>query len=327
MPRILVTGGAGYIGSHAAFALLAAGHEVVIADDLRTGVPNPLPELPLIQANIGDRAAMRQGFKAHGPFDGIIHFAGSLLVAESVENPLKYFENNFSMTLALLEVCLENTVSAFVFSSSAAVYGHPESQPIPEDSPLAPINPYGASKAMVERALADLEAAHGLRSIALRYFNACGADPQGRTGECHDPETHLIPVALEAMAGLRPELALFGSDYDTPDGSCVRDYIHVSDLAEAHVLAIEGLIAGKPSGAYNLGTGTGISNREILNAIEKTTGRKVPFREAERRPGDPPILIADATRFRDNFGWTPEHSEMESIIQSAWLWMQKYRAL
>jgi UDP-glucose-4-epimerase GalE len=214
-----------------------------------------------------------------------------------------------------------------VLSSTAAVYGHPPEQPIPESAPLAPINPYGATKAMVERILADVEAAHGLRWAALRYFNACGADPEGGIGECHEPETHLIPVALEAAAGLRPELQLFGTDYDTPDGTCVRDYVHVTDLADAHVLAVEGLLAGRPGGPYNLGTGTGRSNREILTGIEPVVGLPVPYREAPRRPGDPPVLVADASRFRRDFGWTPRHSDLDTIVRTAWDWLSAWRGL
>jgi UDP-glucose-4-epimerase GalE len=212
-----------------------------------------------------------------------------------------------------------------VLSSTAAVYGHHEAQPIPESAAIAPINPYGASKAMVERILADVETAHGLRWTALRYFNACGADPGGGLGECHEPETHLIPVALEAAAGLRSELKLFGTDYPTRDGTCVRDYIHVADLATAHVLALEALLDGGPSGAYNLGTGTGHSNREVIDRIGTVVGLPVPLEEADRRPGDPPELVADASRFRRDFGWEPQHSDLETIIRTAWDWLAQWK--
>jgi UDP-glucose-4-epimerase GalE len=217
-------------------------------------------------------------------------------------------------------------VRAFVLSSTAAVYGHPEFQPIPESSPLEPINPYGASKAMIERMLADVEEADGMRWTALRYFNAAGADPEGGIGECHDPETHLIPLALEAAAGLRPELALFGSDYPTRDGSCIRDYIHVSDLAEAHVRAIESLLGDGPGGPYNLGTGRGHSNREVIAAVGRVLDLTVPFREAPRREGDPPELVADSARFRRDFGWEPRYSDLDTIIRTAWAWLQHRRA-
>jgi UDP-glucose-4-epimerase GalE len=248
-------------------------------------------------------------------------------VPESVQRPLLYYSNNVTGSVALLEAALAAGTRSFVLSSTAAVYGHPRAQPIPETAPLEPINPYGASKAMVERILADAEAAHGLRWAALRYFNACGADPEGDLGECHDPETHLIPVALEAAAGLRDALPLYGTDYPTRDGTCVRDYVHVSDLASAHVLALDALLAGRSLGARNLATGRGASNREVLAAVEKVVGRRVPVREAPRRPGDPAELVADATRFRREFGWEPRLSDLDTIVRTAWAWLNRWRKL
>jgi len=327
VPRLLVTGGAGYIGSHALRALLRAGHEAVVVDDLRAGHAEFAQGAPLVVADVGDRAAMAQLFRAHGPIDGVLHFAASLSVAESVAKPLLYYRNNVVGTANLLAECLAHGVRAFVLSSTAATYGHPERQPIAESAPQQPVNPYGASKLMVERMLADVERAHGLRWTALRYFNACGADPAGGIGECHEPEIHLIPVALEAAAGLRPKLALYGTDYPTPDGTCVRDFIHVSDLAVAHVLAIEALLTGGFGGGYNLGTGIGRSNREVIEGVGRVIGRAVPFEEAPRRAGDPPILVADATRFRRDFGWQPRHSDLDTIVRTAWSWLRTWKRL
>jgi UDP-glucose-4-epimerase GalE len=323
----LVTGGAGYIGSHTLRALLGAGHSAVVLDDLRSGRAAFVEGTPLVRCDAGDRAAASRAFADYGPFDGVLHFAASLSVSESVAEPLSYYRNNVAAALALIETALEHGARAFVLSSTAAVYGHPPVQPISESAPLAPLSPYGASKAMVERILADAERAHGLRFAALRYFNASGADPQGGIGECHEPETHLIPVALEAVAGLRPRLELYGSDYPTPDGTCIRDYIHVSDLASAHVLAAEALLGGGPGGPYNLGTGTGHSNRQVLAAIERVVGRAVPFEEAPRRPGDPAELVADASRFQGDFGWAPHRSDLEAIVQTAWRWLSAWRGL
>ena len=327
MSRLLVTGGAGYIGSHCLRALRRAGHDAVVFDDMRAGHAALVHDTALVEGDVCNANDVSQVFEQHGPFDGVLHFAALLSVAESVAHPLRYYQNNVAGSATLLEAMLDHDVKAFVISSTAAVYGHPESQPIAETAPLAPINPYGASKLMVERMLADLEASHGLRWAALRYFNACGADAAGDLGECHDPETHLIPVALEATAGLRPQLSLFGTDYPTPDGTCVRDYIHVTDLADAHLRAIEALIEGRQVGARNLGTGRGHSNREVLAAIERVLGRPVPCEEAPRRPGDPPELVADATRFAREFGWEPRHSDLDTIVSSAWKWLQQWKGL
>ncbi len=325
MAHLLVTGGAGYIGSHALRALRRAGHTAAVIDDLRAGVESMVGDAPLVRCDIADRRAVARAFEAHGPFDGVLHFAASLCVAESVEKPLAYYANNVNGSLALIDVALSHGTRAFVLSSSCATYGIPERVPIPEDAPLAPINPYGASKAMVERILADTEAADGLRWAALRYFNAGGADPDGGIGECHEPEIHLIPSALEAACGLREQLELFGTDYPTPDGTCIRDYIHVSDLADAHVRAIEALLEGRSLGVRNLGTGQGHSNREVLAAVERAVGRAVPVREAARRPGDPPQLVADASAFRREFGWEPRLSDLDTIVSTAWQWLQHWK--
>jgi UDP-glucose-4-epimerase GalE len=277
------------------------------------------------RCDIGDRAALERVLRGRGPFDGVLHFAASLLVPESMQKPLAYYRNNAGGSATLIEACVEHGVRTFVLSSTCAVYGLPARVPIGEDAPLAPINPYGASKMMVERMLADAERAHGLRFASLRYFNAAGADPQGRAGECHEPEVHLIPSALLALAGMRGPLELFGTDYPTHDGTCIRDYIHVSDLADAHVRAIEALLAGGSLGPRNLGTGRGASNREVLAAVERVAGRSVPVREAPRRPGDPPELVADATRFREETGWTLQHSDLRTIVTTAWEWLRRWK--
>jgi UDP-glucose 4-epimerase len=325
MAHLVVAGGAGYIGSHTLRALRRAGHSAVVLDDLRAGREDFVRGTPLLKAGAGDRAALTRLFERWGPFDGVLHFAASLQVAESVAHPLAYYRNNVAASIVLIEEALRHGTRAFVLSSTAAVYGHPSRQPIPEDAPLAPLSPYGASKMMVERILADVERAHGLRWAALRYFNASGADPEGGLGECHEPETHLIPLALEAAAGLRSRLQLYGTDYPTRDGTCVRDYVHVTDLADAHVLAVEALLAGAPGGPYNLGTGAGTTNREVLDAVARVTGRTVPTDEAPRRPGDPAALMADATRFRRELGWTPRHSDLDTVVRTAWDWLRSWK--
>ena len=327
MAHLLVTGGAGYIGCHTLRALLRAGHSAVVLDDLRAGHAELVKGAPLVRGAVGDRPGLARLWDEHGPFDGIVHFAAYLSVPESVAKPLRYYENNVAQTVALLEMATGRGTSAFVLSSTCAVYGHPERMPISESLVPAPINPYGASKWMVERILADLERSHGLRWAALRYFNACGADPEGDLGECHDPETHLVPVCLEAAAGLRERLELYGTDYPTPDGTCVRDYIHVTDLADAHVRALEALLGGRSVGARNVATGRGHSNREVIAAVERVIGRPVPFREAPRRPGDPPELVADPTRFRDEFGWEPRHSAIDDVVATAWAWLRRWKGL
>ncbi len=327
MAHLLVAGGAGYIGSHTLRALRRAGHRTVVIDDLRAGQARFVAGVPLWRHDVGDRAALAGVFARYGPFDGVLHLAGSISVAESMRRPLAYWHNNVVASLHLVEAALDHGARAFVFSSSAAVYGHPEFQPISEGSPVSPINPYGASKAAVEQLLLDVERAHGMRWTALRYFNASGADPAGDLGECHDPETHLIPVALEAAGGLRPELVLFGDDYPTRDGTCIRDYVHVSDLADAHVKAVEALLDGGPGGAYNLGTGRGRSNREVLEAAGALVGRPVPYRIGARREGDPAELVADPSRFQRDFGWSPVRSDLDTILRTGLEWLRSWKGL
>jgi len=325
MAHLLVTGGAGYIGSHALRCLRRAGHTAVVIDDLRAGHAELVGDTPLVRCDVADRDAVARVFDEQGPFDGVLHFAAYLFVGESVAKPLKYYANNVLGSLALIDVAIAHGTLAFVLSSTCATYGIPAATPITESTPQAPINPYGASKLMVERILADAGHAHGLRWAALRYFNASGADPDGGIGECHDPEIHLIPSCLEAACGMRERLSLFGTDYPTPDGTCVRDYIHVTDLGDAHRRAIEALLEGRQVGARNLGTGRGHSNREVIAAVERVTGRRVPFVEAERRPGDPPELVADASAFRNEFGWQPRHSDLDTIVSTAWAWLQSWK--
>jgi UDP-glucose-4-epimerase GalE len=327
LAHLLLTGGAGYVGSHALRALLKAGHTAVVIDDLSSGRREFVRGAPLLRCDVGKRSALERVLSDHGPFAGVIHFAASISVSDSVARPLATYANNVAASIGLIEVARAWGLRAFVLSSSAAVYGPSARQPIAESSPLAPTSPYGASKAMVERVLADAERAHGLRWMALRYFNAAGADPAGGLGECHEPETHLIPSALEAAAQLRAELSLYGTDYETPDGTCVRDYVHVTDLAEAHVRAVEALLAERSDGAYNLGTGRGHSNRDVVRTVGEVVGRPVPVREAPRRPGDPPVLVADATRFRREHGWEPHHSTLEEMVRTAWEWLRTDRGV
>jgi UDP-glucose-4-epimerase GalE len=323
--HLLVTGGAGYVGSHTLRALARVGHAAVVLDDLRGGRAAFVGEAPLVRQDLADRDALARVLATRGPFDAVLHFAATASVAESVVRPMRTYANNVAASAGLIELAVEFGVRAFVFSSSAAVYGAPTRQPIPESEPPAPVNPYGASKAMVERMLVDAEAAHGMRTTSLRYFNAAGADPEGGLGECHDPETHLIPLALEAAAGLRAELVLFGTDYATRDGTCVRDYIHVVDLARAHVRALESLLSDGPGGVYNLGTGVGHTNREVLEAVERAVGAPVPVRPGPRRAGDPPELVADPTRFQRDLDLRPQLSELDSVVASAWTWLRRGR--
>jgi UDP-glucose-4-epimerase GalE len=318
--KVLVVGGAGYIGSHAARTLRRFGHEVIIYDNLSTGHRGFAKGFELVEGDLndGDRLA-----KALRRVDSVMHFAAFALVGESVENPRKYFRNNVEAALMLLNTCLDSGVRRVIFSSTCAVYGTPAKVPIPEDTPRLPVNPYGISKLFFERALESYDRAYGLRFASLRYFNAAGADESGEIGESHDPESHLIPSALLALTGARPELEIFGTDYPTPDGTCVRDYIHVNDLAEAHVLALQHLEKGGDSLAVNLGTGHGHSVKEVLDKIEQVTGRKIPKRMAPRRPGDPPALVADPRGAQKVLQWKATRS-LEDMVSTAWNWMQRH---
>jgi UDP-glucose-4-epimerase GalE len=316
--NVLVIGGAGYIGSHAARALRRAGHQVIIFDNLSAGYESLARGFELVKGDVLDRAALAQVLPRA---DAIMHFAAFAYVGESVTNPQKYFHNNVEGGLSLLNAALEAGVKRIIFSSTCAVYGEPAKVPITEDTPRQPVNPYGVSKLFFELALEAYDRAYDFRYASLRYFNAAGADESGEIGELHDPETHLIPVALRAAAGLGPELQVFGSDYPTPDGTCIRDYIHVSDLADAHVKALDHLATGKPSFAANVGTGRGDSVQEVLAMIEEVTGNKVPRRVVARRPGDPPALVADPRKAEELLHWKASHS-LRDIIATAWNWMQ-----
>jgi len=322
MSRILVVGGAGYIGSHMVKMLARAGHDVATLDNFSTGYRDAVVAGRLIEGDLADRTLLDRVFAAER-FDGVMHFASYIQVGESVREPGKYYRNNVVHTLNLLDAMVAHGVQAFIFSSTAAVFGEPLYVPIDEAHARAPINPYGASKLMVERMLADYDAAYGLRSVALRYFNAAGADPEGELGERHDPETHLIPLVLQAAAGRRPAIRVFGTDYDTPDGTCIRDYIHVQDLCGAHLAALERLAAGAPSAAYNLGNGQGFSVREVIAAAERVIGRSIPVEFAPRRPGDPARLVADSRAARAALAWTPAHPDLDTIVAHAWQWERR----
>jgi UDP-arabinose 4-epimerase len=320
---ILVTGGAGYIGSHACKALAQAGYSPITFDNLVYGHKWAVRWGPLEEGDIADRARLDSVIARFKPA-AIMHFAAHAYVGESVQDPGKYYRNNVAGTLVLLEAARDHGIDKLIFSSTCATYGVPKSMPICEDHPQDPINPYGASKLMMERILQDFAQAHRLRSISLRYFNAAGADPDGEIGEAHDPETHLIPLVLDTAAGRRSAIQIFGHDYDTPDGTCVRDYIHVSDLAQAHVLALHALEGGASTTAYNLGNGKGFSVREVIATAERVTGRLVSTEIAPRRPGDPARLVGDATRAKAELSWQPRYGDLEKILETAWCWHQKH---
>ncbi|MCH8998748.1 MAG: UDP-glucose 4-epimerase GalE [Proteobacteria bacterium] len=320
---VLITGGAGYIGSHAVLAFRDAGTPVVVLDDLSTGHRERVPEdVPFVEGGAGDGALVRDLIAAHG-IAAVVHFAGSIVVPESLADPLKYYRNNTCASRALIEACVAGGVRRFVFSSTAAVYGMPAAVPIPEDAPTAPINPYGASKLMTEWILRDTAAAQDFTYVALRYFNVAGADPKGRTGEDHDPETHLVPLVLQTALGQRARITIYGEDYDTPDGTCIRDYIHVADLVDAHVLALKYVENGGAAVALNLGNGEGFSVRQVVDAARRVTGRDFEVQVAARREGDPARLVADATRARDLLGWRPERADLDTQIADAWRWHRK----
>jgi UDP-glucose-4-epimerase GalE len=315
---VLVTGGAGYIGSHAAKALSRAGYRVVVYDNLVAGHRGAAKFGELVEADISDVAALRAAIQAHEVF-AVMHFAAFLDVGESVRDPIRYYRNNVVGALAVLEAMAAESVKHFVFSSTCATYGEPIETPITESHPQNPINSYGETKLAVERALPHFERAHGISWVALRYFNASGADPDGEIGEDHSPEIHVIPRAIEAATG-GAGLTVFGDDYPTPDGTCLRDYIHVSDLATAHVLALEAIAETGKSGAYNLGTGHPHSVREVIDTVQRVTGRPVPWTLGPRRPGDPAVLYAGAHKAQSELRWTPRYPDLETIVQTAWDW-------
>jgi len=316
MPKILVTGGAGYIGSITAHLLARRGYNVVAVDDLSRGHQHNMGRLPFHQMNLSNTSALAD-LLAREAVDAVIHFAAYIAVGESTQKPELYFSNNVGGTLSLLTAMAQSNVKRLVFSSTAAVYGTPQTVPIPEDSPFAPVSPYGESKVMVEKILGWLDPYRGLRSIALRYFNACGSDPESGLGEEHDPETHLIPLLLRAVVTETP-ITIYGDDYETPDGTCIRDYIHVTDLAEAHLLALEKLLAGGESNSFNVGTGTGHSVMEVLRAVEEVTGRAVPYEIGSRRAGDAPTLVANSDKLKRALGWKPRFPDLSDIVTTAW---------
>lgn len=320
---ILVTGGAGYIGSHTVRELQSADFEPVIFDDFSTGHREFVGSVPLVEGDIRNANDLQRAFSKFS-IDGVIHFAGRALVGESAQYPDRYYETNVVGGLNLLNAMREARVERLIFSSTCATYGIPETQFLAEDHPQNPINAYGETKLAFERAMAWFRNAYGLRYLSLRYFNAAGADPEGRSGEDHDPETHLIPLVLEAAAGRRSNARIFGTDYPTPDGTCIRDYIHVTDLAAAHVKGIEKLIDGTiDSQPLNLGTGVGVSVKEVIDVVRQVTGSDFEVIESDRRAGDPPQLVAAAERARAKLGWTPVHSTTEEIVRTAWNWMKK----
>lgn len=322
MRKILVTGGAGYIGSHIVRSLGEKGFDVVVYDNLSYGHRWAVLSGKLVEGDLGDRELLDDVFRMER-FDAVIHMAAFIVVDESVREPLRYYRNNVVNTLNLLDACLRNRVTACVFSSTAAVYGIPASIPVTEETPLQPINPYGASKATVERIMQDLAASSPFRYISLRYFNVAGADPLARIGQTRRDATHLITVALRTALGRRQCLDIFGSDYPTPDGTCIRDYIHVDDLAEAHIRALEYLRDGGMSGIYNCGYGVGYSVREVVSRIKRVTGVDFPVRYVERRPGDPPALVADTAKIKAELGWRPRWNDLDYIIKTAWEWEKK----
>ncbi len=322
---VLVTGGAGYIGAHACKALSQAGYTPITYDNLVYGHPAAVKWGPLEKGDIADRKQLERVMQKYNPI-AVMHFAAYAYVGESVENPAKYYRNNAAGTLNLLESMRKCNIDKIIFSSTCATYGIPEQIPIYESHPQNPINPYGRSKIIIEWALQDFAAAYDLKFVSLRYFNAAGADPDVEIGEDHDPETHLIPLVLEVALGKRNQLEIFGTDYATPDGTCIRDYIHVSDLANAHLLALEYLKGGGQSDVYNLGNGNGFSVKEVVAAAIKITGCDIPCLEVDRRPGDPAVLIGSSDKIRDVLGWQPLYNNLDTIITTAWQWHRKTHA-
>ena len=318
MSKVLVVGGAGYIGSHMVKMLGRQGCDVTTLDDLSSGHRDAVLCGDFVQGDMGDRGVL-DAVLARG-FDAVMHFASFIQVGESVQQPAKYYQNNVVNTLGLLDAMRSHGVGRFIFSSTAATFGEPQYSPIDERHPQQPINPYGRTKLMVEQVLADYERAYGLRSVCLRYFNAAGADPEGQLGERHEPETHLIPLVLQAASGRRPHIGVFGRDYDTPDGTCVRDYIHIEDLCSAHGLALQSLMGGAGSQAYNLGNGQGFSVQEVIDTAQQVTGRPIAVVNGPRRAGDPARLVADASLIREKLGWQPRYADLATIVEHAWRW-------
>jgi len=316
---VLVVGGAGYIGSHMVWLLGQKGVDVVTLDNLSGGHRDAVLHGQFVHGDIANQLILDKVFCEH-KFDAVMHFASFIQVGESMQDPAKYYQNNVVNTLNLLNAMLTHGVDKFIFSSTAAIFGEPEYSPIDEAHPKRPINPYGWSKLMVEQVLADYDTAYGLKSVCLRYFNAAGAHPDGLLGERHDPETHLIPLVLHAASGRRPNITVFGRDYDTPDGSCIRDYIHILDLAEAHWLALQYLQSGKESSAFNLGNGNGYSVESVIQAARRVTGKIIPVQEGLRRPGDPARLVANAGKIKQELGWQPAYAELDTIVEHAWQW-------
>lgn len=324
-PTILVTGGAGYIGSHAVLALQSAGYRVLILDNLVYGhqeLVETVLGVPVLVGDTNDRAFLDQLFQTHN-IDAVMHFAAYAYVGESVKEPATYYRNNVVGTLTLIEAMLAANIKTFVFSSTCATYGVPERLPLTEGHPQNPINPYGQSKVMVEKILDDCDRAYEFRSVRFRYFNAAGADPEGRLGEDHNPETHLIPLTLQTALGKRDAIYIFGTDYPTPDGTCIRDYIHVNDLADAHVLGLQYLLNGGRTDRFNLGNGNGFSVREVIDTVKSVTQRDFKVIEQARRPGDPPSLVGSSARARQILNWQPQYADLEVIIRHAWQWHQQ----
>jgi UDP-glucose 4-epimerase len=319
---VLVAGGAGYIGSHTVKELVREGFDVLVLDNLSSGRKELVGDVPLVEADLLDRGVLRRIF-AEREIGAVLHFASLIQVGESVADPRRYYTHNLTTSLNLFDAMLEAGTKALIFSSTAAVYGEPEETPIPESHPTRPANPYGRAKLMVESILRDYEKAHGLRAISLRYFNAAGAALDGTAGECHDPETHLVPNILLSVLGRRPRLRVFGGDFPTPDGTALRDYIHVTDLAAAHVLALRALLAGGPGDVINLGTERGHSVLEVIRAAERVTGRPVPYDVVARRPGDVAVLMASKAKAEKALGWTARLSSLETIVETAWNWHRK----
>lgn len=319
--KILVLGGAGYIGSHTVYRLIEQGHKVVVFDNFETGYHEAMhPDAEVYEGDLRNRADIDNVFDEESDIDAVIHFAANSLVGESMVKPLKYYDNNICGTKVLLESMVAHNINRIVFSSTAATYGEPIHTPILENDPTNPTNCYGETKRAMERMFYWTEQAHGMKYVSLRYFNACGAHISGKIGEAHNPESHLIPIILQTANGTRDHISVFGTDYDTPDGTCIRDYIHVTDLAQAHILAVEYLISGGESDIFNLGNGVGFSVREVIETAKKVTGKEIKVVEENRRAGDPAVLIASSEKAKKVLGWNPQYNELSTIIETAWKW-------